>query len=296
MSYQVRAFSLSDTDLLHRVHELRTLIYGNRKSAPQDILKITVTQSKSPTIFLGAFEGSNLIGCKAFMPHDFLLHGKIVTGYQSGFSMTHPEHRGKKVFVNLIEEAKQILKDLDAAFIFGFPNHNSAPIFKTKLNFRAYPLLRSIMINGPGVREFQLHSLGSEKLHSFLEGSLRQDEQKLFQLKQGEETSDLTSISHNGNFIWGRYKVKKIGPFKLRYFDVGGMGISSSKSLSAILKAGKLRCPLIAFTLHPKNPYRFLFKKIGDLPSKESFIIYDLNFTTTDETPFAIMSGLKDVF
>lgn len=57
---------------------------------------------------------------------------------QSGDTMTHPNHRGKGLFITLAKMTYDLAKDYGVEFIFGFPNENSYPGFVKKLDWHHY--------------------------------------------------------------------------------------------------------------------------------------------------------------
>ncbi len=54
---------------------------------------------------------------------------------QSGDTMTDPKHQKKGLFVQLASKTYEYAKQMGIQFIFGFPNENSYPGFKNKLNW-----------------------------------------------------------------------------------------------------------------------------------------------------------------
>ncbi len=57
---------------------------------------------------------------------------------QSGDTMTHPNHRGKGLFIELAKKTYELAKNSGVEFVFGFPNQNSYPGFVNKLNWKHY--------------------------------------------------------------------------------------------------------------------------------------------------------------
>lgn len=57
---------------------------------------------------------------------------------QSGDTMTHPEHRGKGLFITLAKLTYELARNEGVEFIFGFPNENSYPGFVNKLGWNHY--------------------------------------------------------------------------------------------------------------------------------------------------------------
>ena len=66
---------------------------------------------------------------------------------QSGDTMTHPEHRGKGLFIDLAKKTYATARSEGIQFVFGFPNENSYPGFSRKLDWRfPYNMVRFIRI------------------------------------------------------------------------------------------------------------------------------------------------------
>lgn len=61
-----------------------------------------------------------------------------VIAAQSGDTMTHPDHRGKGLFITLAKMTYDLAKEMGVEFVFGFPNANSYPGFVKKLNWQHY--------------------------------------------------------------------------------------------------------------------------------------------------------------
>lgn len=65
-------------------------------------------------------------------------NGKEILVAQSGDTMTHPNHRGKGLFITLAKKTYDLAKESGVEFIFGFPNDNSYPGFVNKLGWNHY--------------------------------------------------------------------------------------------------------------------------------------------------------------
>ncbi|MCA1324321.1 GNAT family N-acetyltransferase [Herbaspirillum sp. alder98] len=66
-------------------------------------------------------------------PMRVMLAGKEVLAAQSGDTMTHPDHRGKGLFIALARKTYALAAEEGVKFVFGFPNSNSYPGFVKKL-------------------------------------------------------------------------------------------------------------------------------------------------------------------
>ena len=66
-------------------------------------------------------------------PCRVLADGKSLLAAQSGDTMTHPDHRGKGLFIKLAVKTYELCRSMGIGFVFGFPNENSYPGFVKKL-------------------------------------------------------------------------------------------------------------------------------------------------------------------
>ena len=74
------------------------------------------SNASRPGFFLVAKENNTIVGCNAFLANDFTVNNMPYVGYQSCWSATHPDHRGKGIFAGIINEAKKKLKDEGSGF------------------------------------------------------------------------------------------------------------------------------------------------------------------------------------
>jgi GNAT superfamily N-acetyltransferase len=95
--------------------------------------------SKTPAAYYGVF------------PIKLQKDGKELLAAQSGDTMTHPDHRGKGLFVSLANETYKLAKELGVHFIFGFPNENSYPGFVKKLNWKHYSNVNHYKFKGSSI-------------------------------------------------------------------------------------------------------------------------------------------------
>jgi hypothetical protein len=79
------------------------------------------------------------------------LDGKAVLVGQSGDTMTAPSHRMRGLFVEAARRTYELAASEGLQFIFGFPNKNSYPGFKTKLGWKFFGNLNDIRLNCKGV-------------------------------------------------------------------------------------------------------------------------------------------------
>jgi GNAT superfamily N-acetyltransferase len=72
--------------------------------------------------------------------------GKPVLAAQSADTMTHPDHRGKGLFIKLAELTYELCYKEKILILFGFPNQNSLPGFVNKLNWQVSAQMECFII------------------------------------------------------------------------------------------------------------------------------------------------------
>ena len=68
---------------------------------------------------------------------------------QSGDTMTSPNHQKKGLFIRLANETYSMAEELGIHFVFGFPNENSYPGFKHKLDWQFTGFMQKYSIKVP---------------------------------------------------------------------------------------------------------------------------------------------------
>jgi Acetyltransferase (GNAT) domain len=90
--------------------------------------------SGEPAAFYGVF------------PMRFSVKGQDVLCAQSGDTMTAPSHTKKGLFIRLAKETYQYAEAKGVKFVFGFPNENSYPGFKNKLDWQFQGVLKKLTL------------------------------------------------------------------------------------------------------------------------------------------------------
>jgi hypothetical protein len=96
-----------------------TSVFGHK-----NIGYFAVTPDKRPAAFYGVF------------PIIMTINSIDVPVAQSGDTMTAPDHRNKGLFVLLAKKTYELAEENGIQIIFGFPNENSFPGFKKKLDWQ----------------------------------------------------------------------------------------------------------------------------------------------------------------
>jgi hypothetical protein len=99
-----------------------------------DLLSKFTTDPKRHVIH-GFLDNGRIVAANTFIKLKFNLSDVELVGYQSCFSATARESRGRGLWPKLMALAEFDIFNTNAAFIFGFPNDASFPIFKNRLHY-----------------------------------------------------------------------------------------------------------------------------------------------------------------
>lgn len=291
MQYSIKIADINDPviDLA-----LRNLIKDANDSLdilPEKFLTANLQSNASrQSFFLVAETDGKIIGCNGFLANDFTFNGVSYIGYQSCWSATDPHHRGKNIFTSIINEAKKILKEQGAGFLYGIANDVSNPIFKTKLDFAETD---AVVLRIPNIPVYK---------YFYFTGKLQQNENTCSvneeQVKSNKERQyplEVKVIAYNNSWLWGKLVcIKKFG-LKLTVFYVGGVCLSDEKDLPYLVSGVfKLKRVLfIQFFSCNTNTFNTLMKG-WKKPKMNGFIFYNLNMPPVEH--FNLMIGLIDIF
>ena len=127
--YRVDQIQLTDSEAEQVADLVNASFPDNPDIVSSRIKQNTQTTGSGSSIYVAATIGSEIIGFNAFIAHKLWLNGERLSAFQSCWTATSAQHRGKRIFQNLINGGREIMKARHAAFMFGFPNANSYPIF-----------------------------------------------------------------------------------------------------------------------------------------------------------------------
>ena len=101
--------------------------------------------------FIAKDENGNSAAFYGVFPITILYESKHYLAAQSGDTMTLPEHRKKGLFVALAKETYQLAYENGVKLVFGFPNQNSYPGFKNKLEWHFNGFMQKFTINSQAI-------------------------------------------------------------------------------------------------------------------------------------------------
>jgi hypothetical protein len=105
----------------------------------RDIGVLAEAQDGSPAAYYGVF------------PSIMSYHGQDILAAQSGDTMTSPHHQKKGLFTQLAKETYKLAAENKVSLVYGFPNENSYPGFKNKLDWQFTGVLQNYSIINPTI-------------------------------------------------------------------------------------------------------------------------------------------------
>jgi len=140
---------------------------------------------------------------------------------QSGDTMTHPKHQGKGLFTNLAKITYELAEKEGIDFVFGFPNKNSYPGFKKKLEWQFYSDINTYVIKTgslPFDKLFKKLNFFESLYYRFVANKLKKliDEDQ-FSNSLEKQNPEHGSIVHDEDFF--KYK-KFYKSFTIRFDNI----------------------------------------------------------------------------
>ncbi len=89
-------------------------------------------------VYVGAFEGSKLVGMAGITPKRFSIRGRPVVGAEIGRTITHANFRGRGIFSKLVKFLVNEADRRDYRMVYGTPNEASGHTYLGKLDFSAF--------------------------------------------------------------------------------------------------------------------------------------------------------------
>jgi GNAT superfamily N-acetyltransferase len=131
-------------------------------------------------------------------------NGQKILCAQSGDTMTHPEYRGKGLFVALAKETYSLCKAEGVHIVFGFPNQNSYPGFIRKLDWVHYSDMHQYVVESgfpiPLEKAWKKWHL-QKYIHTFWDKRFAVSEDNYFENSLAQEEVCEGFILHNKEFF-----------------------------------------------------------------------------------------------
>ena len=292
MSYSIERVDVNDLVVEREIMRLIEFVYSYPVPFPdKHLVKQITNEASMPGFFLVAKEDGKMIGCNAFVATDCTLNDHEYVAFQSCWTVTHPKHQGKKIFSNLINEAKKILKEKGAGFLYGIANERSHPIMVAKLGFTETP---AVYVRIPRL------PLLSKKFYTCTEpaatDTLVLNETQIFDYKKIQNPAAVHKVSHGQSWAWGKKLIKKKFGIPIPAFYVGGISLQDANDLEKLIAKifREQSVWTIQITSCSSNSMNDCFRNWKPTQHMNGFLYYNLNMP--EFTHFNAMIGAIDVF
>lgn len=169
--------------------------------------------------------GDDLATMNAFMGHPFSNGKDKFTAYQSGFSATANDYRGKGLWPKMLVASEDMLAERGGRFIFGFPNPVSHPLFVNKLGYVTQDMMRTVL---PSFAAALLrHEPDADRY--------RPDVRATYRWKQANSEESLVSHEYEDAFLFGRMNAAR----GVSYLDIGAVDFGTCDPRDVIRVACK---------------------------------------------------------
>lgn len=229
---------------------------------------------------------NKIVSINIFFVLKFEYKSKIYKGYQSGFSATLKEFKGRNIWTKLMEFAEIEIGKIDNSFIFGYPNEKSLPLFIKKLSYDCTYLANYLLI--PYRHFFSFKLFEDSKLS---DNYIQSDYSDLMIWKK------IFLLSHKIHVFLDKFgevsywqKPINILIFDFKIIEVVNLKSQTSFSIeNLLLNLFNATKKLIFITLpldfklskfykiKYKKPIPFIYKKLSaDFPSEIPFLVFNL--------------------
>jgi len=286
--YRIELVDLTDPLLFNGAKSLHIEAFSFDETKAARQLAHNAIEYPGGARFLATFYGNRMVAINGFIRHKLRSREGECVAYQSCSSATSRDFRGKGLFVELIEKAKQLLSD-DGTFIIGFPNDNSTPIFLRKLGFRCVPIVN---FDAPSIAiPFIARNLES-RLGKSQELTFRPDDLEIYPWNGKHRTPNRIRVDAGVYGAWGYVEEKRYirGMCNIKIFHIEGLGLPRENS--RLTPASVSTFSRIKAVDHPA--LRAVFRPWRTRPAPDLFIYYPLRDNGHD-SHFLVYSGLLDV-
>jgi len=235
---------------------------------------LSFTKSHSPAAYYGVLP--------IVISHN---NEKILTA-QSGDTMTHSDHQGKGLFIELASLTYELAKENKINLVWGFPNKNSYKGFTTKLNWvdngpltkfkikvGTLPVAKSLTVIKSDAFNMIHHRLCKLVFGSKLKAFIKTEEEGHPFVLKDQAFFDYKNyipnrliIGDENNKIWAKVEGS---------LQIGDIHCTSEKEFIKLINSLKSKCRLlgitdIVFICNTINPYYNLFKNLEGVTLEDS--------------------------
>lgn len=274
---------------LARVAELIGNELGGARSY-EEILRV-IDFDHRDTRIVGVMVDNQLVSINAFMPLTFCRGANRLVGLQSGFSATDAQHRGKGHWPRLMKYVETYYAEQGAAFIFGFPNPVSHPLFVKKLGYRDL-----------SIYNFRIPRFGPLMLPARLPGKTQRDtalrpdmDDNRSWKERASGGGQLTRVDTKAGRLWGKVRRRSKFGRALDFLDVGGFELVEGGTVRSLF-ADATREAKVAFLYLSINRENEYFPLVRGGKYGQPLILKPLGTFDPDAGPANFFGGMRDTY
>jgi hypothetical protein len=237
--------------------------------------------------------GHRVASVNFFIPFYFTNGLEEKVYYQSGFSATCSDFKGKGLWTKLMAQSESYLFQNNASMIFGFPNSVSFPIFKQKLDYSQsnFDIHFGIPLIFILVRLFNFTNNNSDHIRAY-----NCDYRQILDWHKRKNGLEIVEMEYNSAKLWGKIRQKSFLSLSLNYFEIGGYQGESKIDLKTLLMKSMLKYKFYFVVYLSTKPdlltkILFQFKKY-----KQPFIYKTIMVNDTLFERSRFLGGIRDVF
>lgn len=134
--YEIKRLDFSDPTDMQKLVDLQNAVYAGKHTFTAEGFNFWyINNPEGKVISFNAFYGNIIAAHYALIPYSMKIDGNVEKGLLSMATVTHPEHRGKKLFKTLAQLTYDYAREQGYKFVIGVANANSYPGFVKYFNF-----------------------------------------------------------------------------------------------------------------------------------------------------------------
>lgn len=200
----------------NRIHDILPLfktVFNKNFSFEYVLSKYSTAESGEDLFGFIAYDlNGKAVAFYGSVPHLIKYEGKPILVAQSSDAMTHPDHLRKGLFLKLAQHNFDYCKLNGVKLIYGFPNENSTPGFKKKLNWEFNEKIHVWIFKTKGIPFLWL-----KRKIPFLQSIIELYQQMLFRLLSTSAEPYESSVI--GDSHYGVLKTESYLNYKLKHSE-----------------------------------------------------------------------------
>ena len=249
------------------------------------------------TRILGGFISDQLVCINAFMRMKFTCKQAQVIGYQSGFSATSANNRGKGLWPRLMNFGEELIAAQGGNFIFGYPNPVSHPLFVKKLQYRSMKLRDFVIARTPFWALRHIKAIEAPSPAGSFMDILKPDLRDNVDWKRREAGPNGVEVySFRQSSAWGKIRTTTKLGIQIKFLEIGGLDLQSIADLEGLLSIAFKQAQVFVcyISLNEENEYYPLFKMRRKKYSP--VIIRPLDGFETRDMKLNFFGGMRDTY